>query len=77
MTKIIAKLEERGLVGRTPHPTDGRQVVLAATEAGRAVVTEHRVARDAWLAQLIAGLSADERETLRRAAELLDRLARN
>lgn len=77
MTKIIAKLADRGLVRRTPHPTDRRQVVLAATEAGSAVVSEHRRARDAWLAQLIAGLSADERETLRRAAELLDRLARS
>src|SRR5918999_6465476 len=36
MTKIVAKLEERGLVQRTPHPTDGRQVILAATPEGRA-----------------------------------------
>src|SRR2546430_13027863 len=36
MTKVLAKLEERGLVQRTPHPTDGRQVLLSATEAGRA-----------------------------------------
>src|SRR5262245_34440939 len=34
MTKTLAKLEERGLVQRTPHPTDGRQVILGATEAG-------------------------------------------
>lgn len=77
MTKIVAKLEERGLVQRTPHPTDGRQVILAATEAGRTVVQEHRRARDAWLAQRLAALTADERETLRRAAGLLDRLVRS
>jgi DNA-binding MarR family transcriptional regulator len=77
MTKIIGKLEDRGLLQRTPHPTDGRQVILAATEAGRSVVGEHRRARDAWLAQSLAGLTADERETLRRAAELLGRLARS
>src|SRR6266508_3467712 len=47
MTKIVAKLEDRGLIQRTPHPTDGRQVILAASEAGRAVVAEHRRARDA------------------------------
>src|SRR3982750_2811700 len=35
MTKIVGKLEERGLVARTPHPTDRRQVILAATEQGR------------------------------------------
>src|SRR2546429_4271212 len=38
MTKIVAKLEERGLVQRAPHPTDGRQVILSATGARRAVV---------------------------------------
>src|SRR3954468_16221990 len=40
LTKIVAKLEDRGLVQRAPHPTDGRQVILSATESGRAVVAE-------------------------------------
>jgi DNA-binding MarR family transcriptional regulator len=77
MTKIIAKLEDRGLVQRTPHPTDGRQVVLHATEAGRAAVAEQRRAGDAWLAKALAELSAEDRETLRRAADLLERIARD
>src|SRR5262245_54546932 len=64
MTKIVGKLEERGLVQRTPHPTDGRQVILSASEEGRAVVAEHRRARDAWLAQRLSGLTVEERETL-------------
>lgn len=76
MTKIVAKLEERGLVQRSPHPTDGRQVILSASEAGRAVVAEHRRARDAWLAQRLAALTGEERETLQRAGEILDRLVR-
>src|SRR5256884_5767737 len=42
MTKVIAKLEERGLIQRAPHPTDGRQVLLSATDAGRAVLLEQR-----------------------------------
>jgi DNA-binding MarR family transcriptional regulator len=77
MTKIIAKLEDRGLVQRTPHPTDGRQVVLHATEAGRAAVAERRLAGDAWLAKALAELPAEDRETLRRAADLLDRIAKD
>jgi DNA-binding MarR family transcriptional regulator len=77
MTKIVAKLEERGLVQRTPHPTDGRQVVLSATEVGRAAVVEHRRAGDAWLAEAIGELSAEDRQTLRRAAELLNTIARS
>ena len=77
MTKIIAKLEDRGLVQRTPHPTDGRQVVLHATEAGRAAVADQRRAGDAWLAKALAELPPEDRETLRRAADLLDRIARD
>jgi DNA-binding MarR family transcriptional regulator len=77
MTKIIARLEERGLVQRTPHPTDGRQVILSATPAGRAVFAEHRRARDEWLTRRLAACSAEERETLRVAAEILNRIARD
>ena len=77
LTKIVAKLEERGLVQRSPHPTDGRQVILAATESGRAVVVEHRRARDEWLARQLAALTPDERETLARAAEILGRIGRS
>ncbi len=76
MTKIIAKLEERGLVARTPHPTDGRQVILAATERGRSVLAQFERVRDEWLAARLAALTPDERDTLRRAAEILQKVAR-
>jgi DNA-binding MarR family transcriptional regulator len=76
MTKIVAKLEERGLVRRSPHPTDGRQVILAATEAGRAVLAQFERARDEWLASRLAELRPEERDTLQRAAEILRKLAR-
>ena len=75
MTKIVARLEERALVQRTPHPTDRRQVILAATPAGRAMLAQFERARVEWLAQRLAELTADEREVLRRAAELLQRVA--
>ncbi|OZV75582.1 MarR family transcriptional regulator [Micromonospora echinospora] len=76
MTRIVAKLEERGLVRRTPHPTDGRQVILAATEGGQAVLDQFERARDEWLASRLADLTEEERDTLRHAAEILQRLAR-
>ncbi|MFG2047513.1 MarR family winged helix-turn-helix transcriptional regulator [Micromonospora sp. NPDC048935] len=76
MTKIVGKLEDRGLVRRTPHPTDGRQVILAATEGGHAVLDQFERARDEWLAHRLAALDEDERETLHRAAEILQQLAR-
>ena len=77
ITRIIARLEERGLIQRTPHPTDGRQVILAPSPAGRQVLTEYQRVRDEWLAQRVARLSAEERNTLHRAAEILTRIAKD
>src|SRR5487761_1182310 len=51
MTRVIAVLEERRLVMRVPHPTDRRQVVLSATDEGRALVSQSRRRRDAWRAK--------------------------
>jgi len=76
MTKIVGKLEEQGLVARTPHPTDRRQVILAATEQGRAVYAQFERARNEWLARQLAELTPDERDTLARAAEILHQVAR-
>src|SRR5919199_1029160 len=64
MTKIVGKLEERGLVIRTPHPTDGRQVILAPTERGRAVYTEFETLRNEWLADQLAALEPADRAVL-------------
>jgi DNA-binding MarR family transcriptional regulator len=77
MTRIVKALEETGYLTRTPHPTDGRQVVLALTPAGEGMLKEDRRQREAWLAQRLRDLSADDRELLRRAAEVLDRLGRS
>ncbi len=76
MTKIVGKLEDRGLVARTPHPTDRRQVILAATEQGRAVFAQFERARNEWLARQLAELGPDERDTLERAAQILQQVAR-
>ena len=75
LTRLSASLEAAGLVTRTDHPTDGRQVLLAVTDAGVALLREDRRRRDAWLAQRLLELDADDRDVLRRAARLLDRLA--
>jgi DNA-binding MarR family transcriptional regulator len=40
------------------------------------VLRQARRAREAWLARQLAELEPDERETLRRAAEILTRIAR-
>lgn len=76
MTKIVAKLEERGLVRRTPHPTDRRQVILSASEGGQVVLDQFERVRDEWLAHRLAELTESDRETLQRASEILQQLAR-
>ena len=75
MTRILAKLEEAGLVTREPHPTDRRQAVVAVSDAGKEMLHADRRRRDAWLAQRMRDLSSDEREILRQAAAVLDKLA--
>lgn len=76
MTKIVSKLEERGLVQRAPHPTDGRQVLLSPTVEGVAVIDSYQRVRDVWLAARLADLTPEERDTVARAASILERLAR-
>jgi DNA-binding MarR family transcriptional regulator len=76
MTRIVGKLEDRGLVARTPHPTDGRQVILAPTEDGYAVIAQFERARNQWLAQQLAQLAPADRDVLARAAEILRQVAR-
>ena len=75
MTRITGALEELGLVTRTPHPTDRRQVLFATTPEGARLLAEDRRRRDAWLCHRFKGLTPEEIETLRAAAPILERLA--
>ncbi|MGH8299250.1 MAG: MarR family winged helix-turn-helix transcriptional regulator [Steroidobacteraceae bacterium] len=74
MSAAVAALEERGLVERKPHPSDGRQMNLALTEKGTAVRNSTKDLKRAWLAQATAGLEDEERQVLARAGEILKRL---
>ena len=75
MTRIAASLEAAGLATRTDHPSDGRQVLLAASPTGVALLREDRRRRDVWLAQRLRELDQADRDVLRQAAQVLDRLA--
>jgi DNA-binding MarR family transcriptional regulator len=74
MGATIAALEERGLVERKPHPTDGRQMNIVLTAKGAAVRRSSKDAKLTWLAQAIAGLDEKDRETLFAAGEIIKRL---
>ncbi|WP_432542218.1 MarR family winged helix-turn-helix transcriptional regulator [Kineococcus sp. SYSU DK002] len=72
MTRTIAALVESGLIERTDHPDDGRQVLVSATEAGHRVVEETRARRSAWLSRRLDGLSPGDRATLAAAVTVLN-----
>ena len=74
MSAAVAALEERGLVERKQHPSDGRQVNIALTENGAAVRSSTKDLKRAWLTQATAGLSSEEREILANAGDILKRL---
>jgi len=75
MTRTVNALVELGLVAKSEHPTDGRQVVVTATTAGVTEVNETRRRRDEWLTRRLAAMRPDERATLAEAASLLRKLA--
>ena len=74
MTRVIASLAELGLVERSAHPTDGRQVVVSLSEAGADIVQADRSAREEWLREHLADFTPDQRAILRQATDLLSAL---
>jgi DNA-binding MarR family transcriptional regulator len=78
LTRLVGRLEERGLVRREPDAADARAFHALLTESGRARLAEARVTHDAVIAELLgAQLSAAEVETLSRLlGGLLEQRAR-
>lgn len=72
-SRVVAALERKGYVGRTPHPDDGRAVVLAISPAGRRLCG--RIRTD-LVAEARALLQDIEPEVRKGTARLLLRLAR-
>ncbi|MDI6408713.1 MULTISPECIES: MarR family winged helix-turn-helix transcriptional regulator [Streptomyces] len=75
MRVTVGALEERGVLTRSPHPTDGRQVVFALTEEGHQTLRAVQRAKHDWLTEALATrLDAAEQRTLAEAVVLLRRL---
>ncbi|MGH7107168.1 MAG: MarR family winged helix-turn-helix transcriptional regulator, partial [Acetobacteraceae bacterium] len=49
MYTILATLEQEGLVERSPHPTDGRQILFSLTRQGIAARRKRSTAKHEWL----------------------------
>jgi DNA-binding MarR family transcriptional regulator len=74
MTRIVNGLEARGFVARRPHPDDRRQCLVTLSDEGRKILLANRRRRDEWLAIRIAQLAPGEREVLREAIEILEKV---
>jgi DNA-binding MarR family transcriptional regulator len=73
-TRLIANLEAEGLIERMTDPADKRSSLLSLTPAGAELLHDIRTRKDAFLAERLRRMSAEDRATLRRAAELLETL---
>ena len=74
MTQLISRLEDAGQVRRESDPDDGRVVLVAITDEGRATLAHRRDSRAARLADVLARLSPEHLAALSAAQPALEAL---
>lgn len=74
LTKVVAALEEQGLVARHTDPADRRVSRVEATAAGSELLARSRSRLDAYLASRLGSLAPDDRDALARAVAVLEGL---
>ena len=74
MTRIVAGLEEQGLVQREVDPADRRISRVRMTSQARKLLERNRSRKTAYLASRMRGLTSEDRDVLARAAGLLERM---
>ena len=70
----VARQELTARLGRTPDPTDRRQSLVSLTPHGREVLLQLRRRRSEWLAQRVAELDEHDKEVLRQAVGIFERI---
>ena len=74
ITRVLARLAELELIERTADPADGRSTLVTITPAGSELLSDLRTRRDAFLADRLSRLSAEDRAVLDRASDVLESL---
>ncbi len=74
ITRVLTRLTELGLIERAADPADGRSTLVSITPSGRALLSELRTRRDAFLADRLSKLSPEDRAVLDRASAVLESL---
>lgn len=74
MTRIVDALVRQGLAEKRKNELDGRSTLIYATAAGKRLLLQGRERRVRALAERIVALKAEDRDALKRAAEILKRV---
>ena len=76
VTRIVQLLERKGLLRRTPHPTDGRRSEFVLTSSGESLIRTVEPIAQANRRQALEGIDADQvaqlRAVLKRIVENCD-----
>lgn len=75
LSRIVVKLDEAGLLRRTPDPADRRAAHVAVTDAGRELHLRMRDERTRLLVDRLAELTAEHRAHLLTALPAIEALA--
>ena len=75
MSQILKKLEEQGVITRTPSQDDKRKVYVSLTPFGRKMVEQTKYDREEWLKGIIdQSLQESEKELLLKVLPVLYKL---
>jgi DNA-binding MarR family transcriptional regulator len=74
VTRIVEKLEAKGVLRKVDCDRDGRVTYAELTDAGRDMISVTRSRRTRWLADQMQLLTAEEQAALAVAAPILERL---
>jgi DNA-binding MarR family transcriptional regulator len=74
VTRVLAALEQGGLITRQPDVADRRSARVELTPAGAALLRRGRSRKNAYLARRVRDLDPQDLEALEKAAELIEQL---